>query len=153
MSFVLNIAHNFSLLLEGWTLILSLLVLGGAIVLLFLITKGKRKPAVFLATALALSIALLIPNALLASEATWQAMYAAYVAAPPARSAGCARDIREYWSRNARGVLMRDWYFVAHRWGVCHELWNESGCVSATGPRESMGIARELLSNVAESGR
>jgi hypothetical protein len=39
MSLVINIAHNVSLLLEGWTLSLALFVLVGAIVLLVVILR------------------------------------------------------------------------------------------------------------------
>lgn len=95
MSLVLNIAHNVSLLLEGWTLLLALFVVAGAIALLVVIINGRRKPAVVLAAALALSVSVLIPNSLLATPATWQAMYAAYVAAPPERSTEFAGDIHE----------------------------------------------------------
>jgi hypothetical protein len=149
MSLVINIAHNVSLLLEGWTLTLALFVLVGAIVLLVVILRGRRKAAVSIALGVALSLSVLIPNSLLATPRTWQAMVAAYVDAPPGRSAEFSRDIQRHWSRGARGVLVRDWYFMARRWGVCHELWRESDCVQSSAGREAMGIARELLSDVA----
>ncbi len=153
MSLTLNIAYSFSLLLKGWTLVLALFVVACAIVLLVLTIRGLRKPALVFATVLALSIGVLVPNALLATPATWQTMYAAYVAAPPERSVEYAGGIHEYWSTAARGVLVRDWYYLAHRWGVCHELWAESDCILAPSQREAMGIARDLLTDVAESGR
>jgi hypothetical protein len=105
--------------------------------------------AVSIALGLALSLSVLIPNSLLATPTTWQVMFAAYVAAPPGRSAEFSRDIQRHWSRGARGVLVRDWYFMAHRWGVCHELWSESACVQSSAEREAIGIARELLSYAA----
>lgn len=153
MTLAVNIAHDFSLLLSGWTLALAMCIVACGMALLVLIVKVRLKPAANLALALVVSIGVLIPNSLLATPATWQAMLAAYVAAPPERSAEFADDIREYWSATARGVLVRDWYFIAHRWSVCHELWSESGCVHAPIQREPMGIARDVLTDVAQSGR
>ena len=153
MTLVVNIAHDFSLLLSGWTLLLALCIVACAMALLVVIIKGRSKPAAMLALALVISIGILIPNSLLAPPATWQTMYAAYVAASPERSNAYAGDIHEYWSTTARGVLVRDWYFIAHRWSICHELWSESDCVRAPGRREPMGMARDLLTEVAQSGR
>ena len=152
MTLVVNFAHDFSLLLSGWTLLLALCIVACAMALLVVIAKGRFRPAAMLALALVLSIGILIPNSLLATPATWQTMYAAYVAAPPERSNEYAGDIHEYWSTTARDVLVRDWYFMAHRWGICHELWSESDCVRAPSQREPMGMARDLLTEVAQSG-
>jgi hypothetical protein len=42
---------------------------------------------------------------------------------------------------------------LANRWGVCHELWHQSDCTTAAGPREPTGIAREILGEIARGER
>lgn len=153
LSIPLNITHGFSLLLQGWTLALALFMVICALALAIMIIMVKLKPAATLGLILAGSIAVMIPNALLAHDETWKVMYAAYVAAPPDQSAKMAADIYTIWSYSARSVLVKDWYFTSRRWGICHELWAENQCAPAPARREGAGISREWLGDIADTYR
>ncbi|MGB0134298.1 hypothetical protein [Dokdonella sp.] len=140
---------SFAFLLTSSTL--GMLLFTPAALLIASISACKRQHLVTATSVLAAmaSFTAFILFSLLASPASWQAMLAASRTGPPEVVAERARDVGAYWHRSHNQILIKDWYFLAGRWGVCHELWAQSACTRAPVEREAVGIAREMLADLA----
>ncbi len=138
-----------SFLLNGLTVAISF----GAFTLLTLscVLPARRRVASASLFALSAIVAVVFvaANSVLAAPATWQVTYAAIKDAPPEQAVERSKDIKTHWVRVHDEILVRDWYALARRWGVCHELWPQDNCTHVPAEREAMGIARERLSQVA----
>ena len=148
MTAVLDIS-SVSLFLTGYSvtlLLAALAFIGMAVACAF---KTKVGAAAALGLAAVVGSAMFLANSLLASPSSWQVIYAAVKANEPAKVVERANDIKNHWIRVHDGILVKDWYFLATRWGVCHELWPQSSCTRVPAAREPMGVARELLGQLA----
>jgi len=94
-----------------------------------------------------------VMRTVLAEPQSWAVMLAAVSNADPALSQARAEDLRPYWDTHQDEILLKDWLMLANRWGVCHELWQQTDCIVAPGPREPLGIAREILGDIARGVR
>jgi hypothetical protein len=138
-----------SFFLNWWLVALGSLACVCVVLALEAFLRQRYRQAVLYVGASFLVGAVFAANSVLASPSSWQAMYAAFRASPPSEASARAHDIAKHWSRVHDGILVRDWYLLSRGWGVCHELWRQTGCVPAPLQREPMGVARALLSEVA----
>jgi hypothetical protein len=88
-------------------------------------------------------------TSLLSRPAAWQVLHAAYRDAPPERQRQMVHDIAAKWSILREGMVLGDYYLLTRKWGICHELWPQATCTTVSSEREAMGIARELLTEIA----
>jgi hypothetical protein len=136
-------------LLEGSTLLLSLVAVAGIPVGILAAALGRAKVAAAAACGAMFLIALVLLLAVTVSPRIWQIVHGVYLTSSPARQAVLAADLRQHWDRTFEEMRAVDWYFMAHRWDVCHELWPQLSCTHAPVSEEAEGIVREVLSQIA----
>ena len=146
----MSLFHNFHLLIDAYSLGI------GAIALSFFGTsmwKATRKRAAA-ATACGITFTVLLmaffAYSVLASPSVWPVILAAYVKAPPEQQIVRKQEIADSWLVFEEQIRVFDWYFMAQRWNVCHELWQQRDCTKTSPHREAQGVARELLTEIAK---
>ena len=152
MSMVLGVLPNVSLYIDGWLLVLALLVMcTAALAGISIVRRKARHTAAFGSALVVLGLAV-ASQSLLAAPRSWEVMHAAYESSPLDLKPVRQQDIAAVWLNFHQEIRLLDWYLLAHRWGVCHELWAQSGCTYSPPEREAMGIARELITQIARGG-
>ena len=103
----------------------------------------------FLGSALVVLGVAVVSRSLLATPRSWEVLHAAYEASPRDLKLTRRQDIAAVWLSFHENIRLLDWYLLAHRWGICHELWTQSGCTQTPPEREATGIARALITQIA----
>jgi hypothetical protein len=153
MSMVIGVLPNVSLYFDGWLLALTLVVMCAAALTATSIVRRKLRRTAFFGSAVVLLGVVVASQSLLATPRSWEVLHAAYESSPLDIKSARQQDIAAVWLSFHEDIRLLDWYRLAHRWGVCHELWVQSGCTYAPLEREAMGIARELLTDIARGGQ
>lgn len=152
MSAVVGVLPSVALFLNGWifaSLVLSLFCLAIAVVKLI---RGRFVAAAAVGLLFVAFATVFTASSLLAPSSSWQVMYAVYDVSPPNLKIERRNDIAERWLHFHEEIRLLDWYLLARKWGVCHELWEQRSCTKVPPNREAEGIARELLTKVASGG-
>lgn len=126
--------------LMGLGLLLAAVACLAAVVWLIVKRRSHASPAVALFVVLTL---VLLYRGTMAPARSWPIMLASIEATTGADRLERVEDFKQHWQH--REMRLVDWYFVARRWGVCHQLWSESACSKPTSPFEAEGVAREIL--------
>ena len=151
MSMVIGVLPNVSLYFDGWLLALALLFMCAAALIVISVRRNSRHTAFFVSALVVLGVAV-ASQSLLAAPRSWEVLHAAYEASPRGLKPARQQDIAAVWLSVHESIRLLDWYLLAHRWGICHELWAQSGCTHAPPEREATGIARELITQIARGG-
>jgi hypothetical protein len=109
--------------------------------------RGKPSVMISLAVfALMLSV-VQVYHGKMVPDAAWVVMLGAIENAPVSERARRIYDLRAHWQ--ARSMRAVDWYVLSRKWNVCHDLWAERSCFRPAASEEAVGIARELLNEMA----
>jgi hypothetical protein len=121
----------------------------------FVVRAATRRNILFpYIAALFVSLGALAVYSTLAPQRVWPLIWAAYWDVDAAKRPELAADVKQKWIRYSMPVegdiRVVDWLLLSYKWGVCHELWPQSDCVHASMPRESLGLARAYLRELAD---
>jgi hypothetical protein len=152
MSMVIGVLPNVALYFDGWLLALALPVMCAAALTAVSVLRRRPGATALFGSAFVVLGVILASGSLLATPATWQVLHAAYEASPPGLKPARQQQIARTWVTLHGNIRLLDWYLLASWWGNCHELWPRSGCTHAPRQREAMGIARELITQIARGG-
>ena len=88
-------------------------------------------------------------NGLMAPPRVWPVMLAAYNTSQVQARPDLRRELDGAWVGMRGHLSVLGWAYVSAKWGFCHEMWPQVGCIVAPGERMPQGIAREELQLVA----
>jgi hypothetical protein len=134
--------------IDLWSAGLALLVL--AAVVLFIATAIRRKLALSVLAGLFVlgGTFYFTYRTLVTPSGSWPVMYAAVNEKAGVERRERIAELLPLWHHGE--VRRVDWYVLSRRWGVCHRMWEESGCRMPAGHMEPEGFVREeilLLAN------
>jgi hypothetical protein len=81
------------------------------------------------------------------TDSAWVVMLGAIENTSGAERDRRVSDLRANWRVQTMRAL--DWYFVSKKWNVCHSLWPQKDCVTPVASEQAVGVAREILDDIA----
>lgn len=109
--------------------------------------RGKRLVMMALTSVMPVLSVTQVYRGKMVPDAAWVVMLGAIGTAPGRERARRIIDLRAHWQ--ARTMRAIDWYWLSRKWNVCHDLWVEPSCVRPAASEEGVGVARELLDEMA----
>jgi hypothetical protein len=82
-------------------------------------------------------------------ESAWVVMLGAIEKTTGSERSRLVTDLRSHWQ--ARTMRAFDWYRLSKKWNVCHSMWHQVDCVSPIASEQGVGIARDILNDIATS--
>lgn len=108
--------------------------------------RGRTFAMVASACAMPMLAVVLLYRGVSAPETAWPIMLGAIESAAVTERTRRVNDLRAHW--NERTMRAVDWYRLARRWQVCHELWVEASCLRPAVSESASGLARERLDEI-----
>lgn len=151
MTIIFAIGSN-AFLLREWSL--GLAVIAGVALLVAVASFLKGAPRILLWSSLAglFGFAVVAASSVVVPSTVWPTILVAARTGSPTEVAARRRELAGAWDAFHGEMLVTDWLVLSRSWGVCHELWPQTGCTRAPGNREAQGIARDLLGEQAHGG-
>ncbi len=129
--------------LDLWSIALLLAALAFFIAAMF----KAGAPTHVLASALCIAglatSTVVLARGIMAPEQSWVTMLGAIEEASGEARAERVRDLQENWHH--REIRALAWFWLSHRWNVCHHLWQQQNCRLPITQEDSVGVAREIL--------
>jgi hypothetical protein len=113
--------------------------------------RRRRATALWAATAFLLLGLMQTYRGVVAPERAWPTILAAIQETSGAQREQRVVQLQQVWQHGT--VRAVDWYALSKSWDVCHELWTQQHCRQPVGQREAVGIAREVLEELASKTR
>ena len=111
--------------------------------------RGKPSVMIVLACSILVLSVVQIHRGTMVPDDAWLVMFGAIETASGPERAERVNDLRSHWQ--AQTMRAVDWYRLARKWNVCHELWVQEACTRPAVSEPGVGIARERLDTIAST--
>jgi hypothetical protein len=134
--------------IDAWSAGLALLVLAAVVLCMAAALRRKLAISALAGLSVMLGTFYFTYRTLVTPSGSWPVMYAAVNEKTGAERRERITELMSLWKHGE--VRRADWYFLSRRWGVCHRMWEQSGCRMPTGHMAPEGFVRDDIYALAK---
>ena len=141
--------RQYQLLFDLPGLVILLAVVGCFITVAMFSYRRRYRSAIGFAVIAASLATVQTYRGAMVTDSAWLAMLGAIESTTGAERDLRVSELRSRWQAQTMRAI--DWYVLSKEWNVCHLLWPQSSCVTPVASEQAVGVAREVLDQLAKS--